>query len=216
VLLSLPYNRVVSGVFLHTLQATCKQHGVLFVLDEVVTGFRLALGGAQEFYQLEADYVCLSKGIAAGMPLSAVAGKRAYLERMDELQVSTTFGGEMLSLAVCQAVLRVYRDSDYIEHQAAIGRRLARGINEASEQGGFPLRVVGYDAIPLLRLSPDMAEQARLAEPFVAALARRGVLFRRDVNFLSSAHTEGQVDLTIDAVADALRELGQRGTFARG
>jgi aminotransferase MxcL len=215
-LLSLPYNRVVSKKFLHTLRDTCKRQGVLFVLDEVVTGFRLALGGAQELYDLRADYVCLSKGIAAGMPLSAVAGAREHLARMNELQVSTTFGGELLSLAVCRAALRVYRETDYIGHQARIGRRLAAGINRVSEQGGHPLRVVGYDAIPLLHFSPDLAQQAKLAEPFVGAMARRGVIFRRDVNFLSSAHTEGQVDTTIDAVADALRELAQRGVFARG
>lgn len=215
VLLSLPYNRQVSGTFLHTLRDTCKRHGVLFVLDEVVTGFRLALGGAQEYYGLSADYVCLSKGIAAGMPLSAIAGPRALLERMGDLQVSTTFGGELLSLAVCRSALRVYRHTDYIEHQAAIGRRLARGINAVAERGDFPLRVVGYDAIPMLRFSPDMAEHARLAEPFLGAMARRGVLFRRDVNFLSSAHTEAQVDATIAAADDALHELARRGTFEK-
>jgi aminotransferase MxcL len=216
VLLSLPYNRVVSASFLHALRDTCRRKGVLFVLDEVVTGFRLALGGAQQFYDLQADFVCLSKGIAAGMPLSAVAGPREYLARMNELQVSTTFGGELLSLAVCRAALRVYRETDYIEHQARLGRRLAQGINRVAEQGGHPLRVVGYDAIPLLRFSPDLAQQAKLAEPFVGAMARRGVIFRRDVNFLSSAHTQAQVDTTVDAVADALRELAQRGVFARG
>jgi aminotransferase MxcL len=212
VLLSLPYNRVVPKAYMHALRDACARRGVLFVLDEVVTGFRVALGGAQEAYDLRADFVCLSKGIAAGMPLSAVAGPRANLERMGELQVSTTFGGELLSLAVCRAVLNVYSQTDYIPHQAALGRRLAHGINAAAERAGHPLRVVGWDALPFFEFAPDMAEQARLAEPFVGAMARRGVLFRRDVNFLSSAHTVAQVDATIDAAADALREIVQRGT----
>ena len=211
-LLSLPYNRVVSATFMHALRDACTRHGVLFVLDEVVTGFRVALGGAQAVYDLRADYVCLSKGIAAGMPLSAVAGPRGNLERMSELQVSTTFGGELLSLAVCQAVLRVYSQTDYIAHQATLGRRLARGINAAAERVGHSLRVVGWDALPFFLFARDMAEQSRLAEPFVGAMARRGVLFRRDVNFLSSAHTAADVDFTVDAAADALREIAARGS----
>jgi aminotransferase MxcL len=214
VLLSLPYNRQVSRAYLHTLRETCREHGVLFVLDEVVTGFRIALGGAQELYELRADFVCLSKGIAAGMPLSAIAGPSAIMERVGELQVSTTFGGELLSLEVCKAVLEVYSQTPYISQVAAIGKRFATGINTRAELTGTPLRVVGYDAIPLLRFHPDMATHARLAEPFVGAMARRGVLFRRDVNFLSSAHTEAQIDHTVDAVEDALRELEQRGVFS--
>lgn len=213
VLLSLPYNRRVSREYLHALRAMCREQGVLFVLDEVVTGFRLALGGAQEYYDLRADFVCLSKGIAGGMPLSAIAGPRDIMQRVAELQVSTTFGGELLSLEVCKAVLGVYRDTNYIEHIAAIGRRFADGINARAEQADHPLRVVGYPQIPLLRFSSDLATQAKLAAPFVGAMARRGVIFRRDVNFLSSAHTDAQIDLTVDAVDDALRELTRRGTF---
>jgi aminotransferase MxcL len=208
VLLSLPYNRVVSADFLRRLREQCRSHGVLFVLDEVVTGFRLALGGAQQYYGVDADFVCLSKGIAAGMPLSAVAGPAARLARMDELQVSTTFGGELLSLAACLAALRVYRDSDYIAQLYALGRRLRDGVNRCAEQRGAKLRVVGYEPIPFFRYSEDMREQAQWMERFLGALARRGVLLRRDVNFVSAAHSEAQIDFTVRAVDGALAELG--------
>lgn len=208
VLLCVPYNRVVSREFMHALRAQCQQQGVLFVLDEVVTGFRLALGGAQEFYGLQADVVCLSKGIAAGMPLSAVAGPASALSRMGELQVSTTFGGELLSLEVCKAVLDLYANSDFIQRVATLGQRLRAGINASAERRGAQLRVVGYDAIPLFRHSPDMAEQARYMERYVGAMARRGVILRRDVNFISAAHTEAQIDFTVEASDAALVELG--------
>jgi aminotransferase MxcL len=206
-LLSLPYNRVVSGEFLRGLRELCRRHGVLFVLDEVVTGFRLALGGAQEFYDLRADYVCLSKGIAAGMPLSAVAGPATQLSRLGELQVSTTFGGELLSLALCKAALDVYRGGDYVPHLARLGRKLREGINRGAERCGSALRVVGYDAIPFFLYSYDLAEQARFMERYVGAMARRGVLLRRDVNFISAAHSEAQVDFTVRASDEALRQL---------
>jgi aminotransferase MxcL len=216
VLLSLPYNRRVSSGFLQALRERCSQQGVLLGFDEVVTGFRLALGGAQEHFGVNADLVCLSKGIAAGMPLSAVAGPSALMQRMDELQVSTTFGGELLSLHACRAALGVYRDSDYIGRLALLGARLRSGINAAAEAGGYPLRVLGYDPIPFFRMSEELVTHTRLMEAFVGALAQRGVLLRRDVNFISGAHTEAQIDFTIQAAASALGELARRGLFTPG
>lgn len=209
-LLSLPYNRVVSRDYLSRLRELCAQKNVLFVFDEVVTGFRLALGGAQQFYGIEADFVCLSKGIAAGMPLSAVAGPRRTLAALAELQVSTTFGGELLSLAACRAAISVYKSTDYIAHLKQLGERLANGVNSFAEERGHDLRIVGYPAIPLFRFSPDMAEQARKAEPFVAAMAKRGVLLRRDVSFISGVHSEAQIDHTIAACQESLTELAAR------
>nr|UZH23222.1 MxcL [myxobacterium MSr12020] len=213
VLLSLPYKRVVSGEFLRVLRETCHAHGVLFVLDEVVTGFRLAAGGAQEYYGIAADFVCLSKGIAAGMPLSAIAGPREVMSRLADLQVSTTFGGEMLSLEVCQAVLGVYRNTDYIQRIAALGKRLREGINERAEKVGAPLRVVGYDAIPFFLFADDLAAHTKHMAHFVGAMAKRGVLLRRDVSFICGAHTEAQIDFTIEAAHGALVEMAKLGAF---
>ncbi|WP_224244025.1 myxochelin B biosynthesis transaminase MxcL [Hyalangium gracile] len=207
VLLSVPYNRCLSREFLHQLRATCTAHEVLLVLDEVVTGFRLALGGAQQFFDVKADFVCLSKAIASGMPLSAVAGPAKHLSRLGELQVSTTFGGELPSLYVCQAVLEEYRRSSYIEHIAHLGRRLREGINARAEKTGSALRVLGYDAIPFFRFSKDPAEHAKKMQPFQAGMARRGVLLRRDVNFICAAHTPEQIDYTIEMAEEVMRSL---------
>ena len=205
VILSVPYNRVLTSAFLQQVRAACTQHGVMFVLDEVVTGFRLALGGAQEFFDVRADFVCLSKSIAAGMPLSAIAGPEKHLGKLSDLQVSTTFGGELLTLAVCEAVLNFYKQGDHVAHVAKLGRKLREGVNAHAEATGSALRVVGYDAIPMFRFSPDMAEHARQMQPFQAAMARRGILLRRDVNFPGAAHTEEQIDYTIDMAGEVLR-----------
>lgn len=207
VLLSVPYNRVLSREFLHKVRETCTAHGVLLAMDEVVTGFRLALGGAQEFFGVKADLVCLSKSIAAGMPLSAIVGPKEHLSRLNELQVSTTFGGELLSLAVCEAVINHYRKSDYIAHLAAMGRRLREGVNARAEKLGSPLRVVGYDAIPFFLFARDPAEHAKRMQPFQGAMARRGVLLRRDVNFICAAHTAEQIDYTIEMAGEAMQSL---------
>lgn len=214
VLLSVPYNRTLQSAFVNQLRDLCEAKGVLFILDEVVTGFRLALGGAQEYFNVRADLVTMSKGLAAGMPLSAVAGRRELMSQMEKLQVSTTFGGEMLSLEVCVAAIDEYRTSGYIQHIAELGRQLKNGVNAVTAELGTPLTVVGYDAIPMFLFSRNPQEHMKFAEPFVAEMAARGVLLRRDVNFISSAHTQAHIEHTIQAVRGALEAMQRAGLFA--
>ncbi|WP_426752076.1 myxochelin B biosynthesis transaminase MxcL [Myxococcus sp. Y35] len=209
VLLSVPYNRPLTPAFMQQVRATCTANNVLLAMDEVVTGFRLAVGGGQEFFDVRADFVTLSKSLAAGMPLSAIVGPTKHLSRLTELQVSTTFGGELLSLYVCEAVLKGYKDGAYIQHLARLGRKLREGVNAHAEAVGSPLRVIGYDAIPFFLFAKDPTEHARLMQPFQAAMARRGVLLRRDVTFLTTAHTEEQIDYTIEMAGEALRSLAR-------
>lgn len=214
VLLSLPYNRPVSREFLERLRDACHASGALFVLDEIVTGFRVALGGAEELYGVQPDFACYSKALAAGMPLSAVAGPARHLEVMERLQVSTTFGGETLSLAVCRAALEIYRSTPYVDTLSRLGRRLREGVNRAAELASAPLRVVGYDAIPLFSFAPgDPARHARLMQQFQGHMARRGVLLRRDVNFINGAHRELEIDVAITAASESLNAMARDRVF---
>ncbi|MEQ8275898.1 MAG: aminotransferase class III-fold pyridoxal phosphate-dependent enzyme [Deltaproteobacteria bacterium] len=214
VLLSLPYNRRVERPFLVALREACTRAGVLLVFDEIVTGFRLAVGGAQQHFDVAPDFACFSKALAAGLPLSAVAGPRSALEPMEQLQVSTTFGGETLSLAACVAALRVYRDTAYVDDIARLGRRLAQGVDEASRRLGTPLVVVGYDCLPFFLFDRAPDRHAPLAREFVALMAERGFLLRRDLNFICAAHTEAQIDAAIEAAERSLETMVEAGCFA--
>lgn len=207
VLLSVPYNRTLDVAFLQRLRTACTAASALLVADDIVTGFRLTLGGIQQYFNIEADLTCVSKALAAGMPLSAVAGPRHHMQRLAELQVSTTFGGEQLSLAACIAALDTYASSSYVEYIARLGRRLKRGINAVAERLGRSLRVVGYDPIPMFLFSNDMSSHVDRSRRFVGAMARRGFLLRRDVNFISLAHDENDIDGLVDAAEASLREL---------
>lgn len=213
VLLSIPFNRQISREFLVKLRETCTQHGVLLIFDEIITGFRLARGGLQEFFQVQADYVCFSKALASGMPLSAVVGPREFLQHFDGLQVSTTFGGEMLSLAVCEASLRVYKNTNYFEHIARLGRQLREGLQKIAAELEVSLEVHGYDPIPFLRFHPNPAQHGPLMQEFQAQMAPRGVLLRREVNFICGAHTEEQIQFTIEAARESLSEMKKKGLF---
>ena len=210
VLLSVPYNRQLSKSFVQSLRHLCGDKGVLFVIDEVVTGFRLALGGAQEYFDVRADMVTLSKGLAAGMPLSAVVGSADLLSQMEKLQVSTTFGGELLSLEVCNAAVNVFKNSDCLAEGARLGALLKERVNQVAQALDSPLRVVGYDAIPMFLFDKNPVEHVKYAEPFVAEMAKRGVLLRRDVNFISAAHSEAHISATVDAVKGALQAMSEQ------
>jgi aminotransferase MxcL len=207
VIFAAPYHRILSPRFLPSLRQACSRLGVMLILDEIVTGFRLAPGGIGELYGVAGDVLCFAKGLAAGMPLAAVAGPATILDSLAETRVSSTYGGELLSLEVMKAVLREYAAGDYYSHIATLGSRLADGLNGAAESVGLPRIAYGYPAMPCLRFSADPDVHSARSRAFLAALAQRGVLFRRDVNFLSAAHDRHQVDATIDAAAVALANL---------
>ncbi|MBE1489514.1 aminotransferase class III-fold pyridoxal phosphate-dependent enzyme [Plantactinospora soyae] len=207
VLLSTPYHRRLTREFLLRLRAACDATGALLVLDEVVTGFRLAPGGLGQFLDVPADLLCFSKGIAAGLPISALAGPAHRMRPLADLVVSTTFGGETLSLEVLKAVLGEYAAGDYYQRIARLGRRLRDGFNGCAAERGLDPVVVGYDPMPCLRFSPDPPTHQRVAARFVGAMARRGVLLRRDVNFINAAHTEAQVDHAVEAAGKVLGQI---------
>lgn len=207
VILSIPYHRTLSAEFVRELRRLCAQRGAWFVLDEIVTGFRLALGGAQEYFGVQADLACFSKALAAGMPLSAVVGPKQRMQQMESLQVSTTFGGELLSLAVCEAALQVYEQTNYFEHIHELGRQLRGGVNRVAQDVGASLRVHGYDPIPTFLFDADPARHVPLMKRFVGLMAMRGVLLRRDVNFLCAAHEAAHVEHVITATRESLLEM---------
>lgn len=204
-LMSIPYNRPLSREFLAQIRELCTQKGVMWIVDEVVTGFRLALGGVQEYFDIQGDLITLSKGLAAGMPLSAVAGPREHMQCLDKLQVSTTFGGECLSLASCCAAIQEYKRGDYIQELWRKGKRLREGLTRAAQDNKARLKVLGYDPMPMLRFAPAMPDHVPIATKFVGAMAQRGVLMRRDVNFMCDAHNDDLIDETIAAAYEVLK-----------
>src|SRR5207244_8670291 len=107
--------------YLEAVRDLAHAHGALLVYDEMVTGFRLANGGAQELFGVTPDLACFGKAIANGMPLSAVAGRRDVMLVFDDIFFSGTFGGETLSLAAADATLRRLVDDQVLDHGWSYG-----------------------------------------------------------------------------------------------
>ena len=176
------------------------RHGAVFVLDEVKTGFRYAIGGAQEYYGIEPDLSVFAKALSNGYPGSAVVGRREIFESADA-RMGATFHGDGLSIAAALETIRRLERDDGIAHLWRIGKRLKEGLSEVFDSSGGWMTVKGDP--PMLRVQPADLEDPRGAA-FFAVMHLRGVYMIRGVCFASLAHTESDVDQTIEAAGEAV------------
>ena len=195
--------------FLHKLKAACEANGTLLVFDEMWTGFRWALGGAQETFGVTADLACYSKAIANGMPIAVLAGRADVMGLIDEhVFFFTTFGGEALSLAATQATIRELRDKNVPADLGAKGQRLMDGYNDiATELGIRDITYCKGHPARAMTVFDDKGGQGLLMKSLVQQeLIRRGILWSGFHNMCYS-HTEADLDYTLEAFGEVLAEL---------
>ena len=205
--------------FLEGLRELCTRFGIALIFDEVITGFRLGLGGAQGYFGVTPDLAVFAKAIANGYPISVLAGQRKWMQPIADGKVihAGTLNSGNPSVAAALATLGVLeRDGSHVR-MFALGGRLAKGLREAAKDTHQNLKVTGpgpmlqagftdLDAIHDYRdtLSYDRAKYGR----FVAAMHERGIrLIGRGLWYLSAVHTEAEVDEAIAAARVVLGEL---------
>jgi glutamate-1-semialdehyde aminotransferase len=183
--------------------------GALVVFDEIITGFRLAAGGAQERYGVQPDLATFGKALGNGMPISALAGRAELMDRLEDVFYSGTHGGETLSLAAANAVLDRLDTSAY-EALYAKGERIRGGVQRAIDEHGLAEWVTIGGAAPRTVVSvrePDGLGPGLPAKTLIQQeLLKRGVLFNGS-NFICLAHSEEDIDQAIDAYDAALGKL---------
>jgi glutamate-1-semialdehyde 2,1-aminomutase len=191
--------------FLSGVRELCDRHGVLLVFDEMWTGFRIALGGAQAHFGVRADLVCFSKAIANGMPLSVLAG-RADVMRLCERDVFffTTFGGEALSLAAAKATMTELRDRNALVKMGARGRKLRDGYRRIADGLGMTYTsVIGFDQRQLISFEASAGNPLLLRSLLQQEMIRRGVLWNGFHN-ICFALDDDDVDGVLAAYGEAL------------
>lgn len=205
--ISIPYdmNEDVSGSYIRKLRELTTPRGILLVMDEVWTGFRLARGGAQELFGVDADLVSYAKAMANGYPISAYAGRRKYMQTLDRFKMTTTYAGETLSIAAAIATLSIMRREPVHEHLQAMGRRLMEGFNRIAVDLGVEGHAAGLPPSSFLKFAtPDPAYNARLEYLWYRELFREGVFVILRW-FISYSHRESDIDETLDKARKALR-----------
>ena len=185
-------------------------HGALAVFDEVISGFRLAPGGAQEHFDVRADLVCFGKALGNGMPISALAGPTVVMDGLQDVFFSGTHGGETLSLAAARATLDVLAVEPVHEHLWRLGRRLQEGVSDAVARHGLAEWVRCSGSAPWTIVGVREPDPDAIVLPAKSLLQqemiKRGILFNGS-NFISYAHTEADIDFAIEAYDSSFETL---------
>ena len=199
--------------FLEGLRSLCSREGALLIFDEMITGFRVHRSGAQHVYGVTPDLSTFGKAIANGFSVSALAGAREFMkvggcdhdaERVFVL--STTHGAETHSLAGAIATMNVYQNEPVTEHLTRQGRRLRAGVEQAIDVAGVRghFSTVGLDFCLLFGTADENKQPSQVYRAlFMQEMIKRGVLAPSFA--VSYSHRDQDIDLTIDAVAGALR-----------
>jgi glutamate-1-semialdehyde 2,1-aminomutase len=212
--------------FLEGLRRITAESGVLLIFDEVVTGFRLAYGGAQEYYGVVPDLCTLGKVIGGGFPLAAIAGRADIMAHFDRQAVGDdgflmqvgTLSGNPVAAAAGLATLEILRRPGAYDRLFATGRELMATLTELLRRNGLTAQVIGepplFDAVFSAEVVRDyrgtLRGDAEIGRRFNALLRERGVLKGETKYYVSVAHTTEDIRQTSEAWASAIEVLATR------
>ncbi|HYB66889.1 MAG TPA: glutamate-1-semialdehyde 2,1-aminomutase, partial [Candidatus Acidoferrales bacterium] len=210
--------------YLKTVREITRKHDVMLIFDEVITGFRLASGGAQQYFGVTPDLACFAKALGGGFPIAAITGRREILEQVGPGKVmhAGTFNGNPISCAAAYATLTelTANDGENYRHMNKVGTKLQEGLErlvsstrtEAIVQGMAQLGVqILFTPLKKIRnyrefLTCDEASYNR----YHREMLKRGVLFhplQYQHLFVSTAHSEDDIDLTLTAAEESLKAI---------
>jgi glutamate-1-semialdehyde 2,1-aminomutase len=210
--------------YLEAMRELTTKHGILLIFDEVITGFRLALGGAQSHYGVTPDLSTFAKGLGGGFPVAALGGRRDVMALVADSTVSMagTYSANGIAVAAANAALDELAAPGMYERLYAIADRLRHGLAEVLADTGTPATVVGVGPVLQVWFSQhpirnyrDAARYARhdLFRLWWEGMLDRGVLFHPGAFenlFVSFAHTKQDVDETLAAARETVRALHGR------
>jgi glutamate-1-semialdehyde aminotransferase len=205
--------------FLQELKDLCAANGTLLIFDEMWTGFRVAVGGAQEYFGVTPDLACYSKAFANGMPISLLTGRRDVMSLFEEeVFFFTTFGGEALSLAAAVATIHEMIEKNVPAYLAAQGKKLKEGYNALAAELGIAgyTRCTGFDCRTIVSFDATAGNPLELKSYVQQELIKRGILWGGFHN-MSFSHTDEDIAYTLTAyreVLGLLKEAVEAGDVA--
>ncbi len=207
--------------FLQALRIETQKHGALLIFDEVMTGFRVAYGGAQSLLRIEPDLTTLGKIVGGGLPVGAYGGRADIMDHVlpqGKVFQAGTLSGNPLATTAGIATLKQLRDHSPYERLDDLGARLGAGLVEAAQKADVPHCVVGVGSMLTFFFNPgpvtdwptaSRSDTAHFAR-FFWGLIDRGVYFpcsQYEALFISAAHTEDDIDRTVDTASKVLAEI---------
>lgn len=210
--------------FLPGLRDLTREFGALLLCDEVMTGFRVAYGGAQALYGITPDLTCLGKIVGGGLPAAAYGGRRDILERVapaGPVYQAGTLSGNPLAMAAGETQLRLLQEPGTYERLEALSAALAQGIGEAARAAGVPIYQTRAGSMFTTFFTPDPVTDEATAKRsdtvvfglFFHAMLEQGVYLapsQFEAGFMSLAHDEGDIERTIAAARRAFARVAER------
>lgn len=198
--------------FLHKAQELCHANGALFILDEIITGFRYHLGGAQKLHNISPDLSTFGKAMGNGFSISALVGKKEIMElggihhdRERVFLLSTTYGAETHCLAAALETMNIFEREHVVEYLFCQGERLAKGIREVVTENQLE-GYFGVDGKPCNLIFYTRDQDKKPSQPFrtlfMQEMVKRGIIAPSLV--VSYSHSDRDIDRTVEAVAEAL------------
>jgi glutamate-1-semialdehyde 2,1-aminomutase len=208
--------------FLEACRELCTRHGALLLFDEVMTGFRVSLGGAQERFGIQPDLTTLGKIIGGGLPVGAYGGRADVMRSVSPVgpvYQAGTLSGNPLAMAAGLATLRTLRETNPYPRLEELTRRLCAGLAEAAQAVGLPHQIAQCGSMFTLFFAPapvtclteaTRCDTTRFSRYFHGML-ERGVYLpcsQFEANFVSACHTEEDIEATLAAARDVLATIG--------
>ena len=194
--------------FLQKLRDICTQNRTLLIFDEMWTGFRIALGGAQEFFGVKADLATFSKAVANGMPISILAGRKDVMKVLEkDVFFFTTFGGEALSLAAAKATINELKKRKVPAYLARQGKKLKDGYNQITEKFGMNYtKCVGYECRSMITFDNSVGNPLEMKSLVQQEMIKRGILWGGFHN-MSFSHSNEDIKYTLKVYKEVLSIL---------
>ncbi|HEX9033356.1 MAG TPA: glutamate-1-semialdehyde 2,1-aminomutase [Streptosporangiaceae bacterium] len=203
--------------YLELLRELTRRHGSLLIFDEVITGFRFARGGAQEYFGVTPDLTTLAKGLGGGFPVAAIGGSEAVMSIIADGRYSHsgTYNANVVACAAVSATMDLLAEPGLYERQLALGQRLMDGLRDLADDAGLPVIVEGLGTVFQLWFTEHPIRNWRDAERYAREdmfttwwqeMLLRGVLFHPsqfENLFLSLVHDDADVGQTLAAAAEA-------------
>jgi len=205
--------------FLELIRQKTEEHGCVFILDEVKTGFRIANGGAQEYYKIKPDLVSYAKALGNGYPLAAFGGKKEIMSIIGHgVAIGGTYTNNKPGIAGAYATLKLLKEQPILKTIETRGQRLMEGLKEIFEENDVPVVMTGYPSMFSFSLGVESVSNQRewthsnrelylhLAEKAI----ERGVMPDHDARepwFLCYSHSEADIDKTLNVYAEIVKEI---------
>ncbi len=207
--------------FLERLRMISDEAGIVLIFDEVITGFRVALGGAQELYGIKPDLTCLGKIIGGGLPVGAYGGRTDIMDTIapdGPIYQAGTLAGNPLAMAAGLTTVKTLKDENPYPHFEKLATQLADGIAQGAEKHGIPMqqnRIGGmmcrfFTGTPVTDLDSAMSCDTERFARYFKAMLEEGIYMapsQFEAGFISTAHTEDDIDKTIEAHEKSLKSI---------